>query len=165
MIHIKKIILHLLVFLVLVSLTACRNAEYWPEAPIDRSHYTQINLGEHLQRLKLSDQGAVDFWNRMGLPNKLEEIQDTDPIDVGLHFAGYPNINNIAPDKILVFNTSANAVTVIVLATELNDDSVLDREERIDLHFDGSDWNVEWAGYRQRCRRNHNQGWITGLCP
>jgi hypothetical protein len=163
--NIKKIIQYPLVFLIMISLTACKTAEYWPEAPLDRGHYTQINLAEHLQSLKLRDQDAIDFWKRMGLPNKLEEIHNSDPIDAGLHFAGYPNIDNIPPDKILVFYTSAKEVTVIVVAVGLNDDSVLDHEERIDLRFNGSEWNVEWAGYRQRCRRNYSQDWITGLCP
>jgi hypothetical protein len=164
--YFKETILYLFIILVLSSLIGCRKIdEYLPETPLDRDNYAPINLEERLQRLERSDKEAVDFWNRMELPNKLEQIQRADPIDVGLHFVGYPNIDDVQPDKVLIFYTSANEVIVFVLAIGLMDDSVLDSEERIDLHFDGNEWRVEWAGYRQRCRRNNNPDWITGLCP
>jgi len=162
----KKIFLYLSVILIISNLTGCRkNDEYLPATPLNRDNYAVINLEERLQRLEQSDKEAVEFWNKMGLPNKLEQIQRTDPIDVGLHFAGYSNIDDIQPDIVMIFYPATNEVIIFVLAIGLMDDSILDHEERIDLHFDGDEWEVEWAGFRQRCRRNNNPDWITGLCP
>ena len=155
----------LIAFLILFSLPGCKKIEYTSDIPLDRDDFGEIDLEDHMKTLTRSDKSAVEFWDRMGLPNQLSQVQATDPVDVGLHFAGYPNIDDIPPDKVEVYYLNASEVVIIVLATGLGDDSVLDKEQRIDLRRDGLEWKVVWAGYRQRCRRAHNPNWITGLCP
>ncbi len=154
-----------LLFFLAVSLTACASVEFWPVAPTDQSQYATINVAKELQKIASSDQHAIDYWQRTGLPNKLKDIQTTTPVDVGLHFAGYPNIDETQPDKVLIFYNSGSDVTLMVLSLNVADDSIADFEERVDLKLKNSQWSVDWAGYRQRCRRSTNKEWTTGLCP
>lgn len=151
--------------LVLFNIGGCEKTECNLTKPLDRNNYAEIDVEKDLLSLAQEDKHAVDFWNRMDQPNKLAQINKTDPVDVGLHFAGYPNIDDIPPDKVELYYSSTIDAIIIVLATNIGDDSVQDKEERIDLHFDGNEWKVEWAGYRQKCRRINNPDWVTGRCP
>jgi hypothetical protein len=146
-------------------MTACAHSQNQVETPLPRSSYAEYNLEEQLKRNELRDQDAIDFWTRMGEPNYLEETQKSNPTDVGLNFAGYPNIDKVEPDKVTTFYHSDVDVTVTVLSLGLMDDSIRDQEIRVDLHLQGDKWTIEWAGYRQKCRRSLNSGWITNLCP
>jgi hypothetical protein len=163
--HLDKSILRILALLAITSLAACSRGDYWPQEPLTRINYAEYNLEEQLQIIESRDEDAIDFWTRMGEPNYLDAIELSDPIDVGLHFAGFPNIDGVNPDKVLAFYTTSVDAVVIVLSLNCMDDSIRDHEERIDLHFENNEWMVVWAGYRQRCRRSIYQGWSTGLCP
>ena len=144
--------------------TACTK-EYWPTEPLDRSQYAEYDLAEKLERNQRRDEDAVDYWTRTGKPDLLAQVNFSDPIDVGLHFAGYPNLDRVPPDIVLVYYRSGIDVTVVVVGLNNMDDSIRDKEQRIDLHFEDGVWNVEWAGYRQRCYRTAVQQWTTELCP
>jgi hypothetical protein len=89
----------------------------------------------------------------------------TDPQEVALRFAGFPNLEGILPDEVIVFPTSTEQVTIIILQLQIPDDSVASVETRVDLVQNGRSWEVEWAGGRWRCKagRGH-QDWLPEFC-
>ena len=95
--RIYRIVLTLL-FPLLV--TACAK-EYWPTEPLDRSEYAEYDSVEKLERNQRRDEMTVDYWTRVGKPNLLAQVNFADPIDVGLHFAGYPNLDRVPPRAVL----------------------------------------------------------------
>lgn len=96
---------------------------------------------------------------------RTEESWIKDPLFVALNYTGYPNRDNNPPSKIYAHKDRNEKVTIIISNFNARDDSIKDTENRIDLiNIDGT-WKIEWAGYRQRCRRSPFNGWTTGLCP
>ena len=133
--------------------------EYWPSEPLSREFYSYVDV-------ETNQIFPIQEFRRQyaeALENNDAWIQE--PILVALRYAGYPNIDGTNPNKVFVFSISGIQVVVVILAENLMNDSVRDHEDRVDLIKVGNVWQIEWAGYRQRCYRSSFDGWITGLCP
>lgn len=89
------------------------------------------------------------------------------PEDIALKIAGYPNPDGILPSEILVSFPRQDIAIVTVTSRSLRDDSIAARQVRVELQKHQNTWRVEWAGSRQKCRRDLFGGlqWRTKLCP
>ncbi len=77
-----------------------------------------------------------------------------DPIALALRVAGYPNIDGINPDQVYIYYVSPTQLTVVIKSYGLMDDSLESKDTRVDLVKKDSEWEIEWAGGRWRCRWN-----------
>lgn len=118
---------------------------------------------------------AIDFENdSLGWANffadyKKAIVQGDDWVKnaetLALRVAGYPNIDNIPPQKIDVETTKDGMVIVTILSRWLMDDSIEREETRVELIKNGESWNIIWAGWRQKCHRgSFFGGWTTSSC-
>jgi hypothetical protein len=119
---------------------------------------------------------AIDFENDPVLwrANFLVEYKEAithdenwvkDPETLALRVAGYPNDDNIPPEKIDREKTENGIVIVTILSGRLMDDSIARQEPRVELIQDGEVWQVVWAGWRQQCARDTlGLGWTTSYC-
>ena len=88
-----------------------------------------------------------------------------DPREVGLRFAGYPNVDGTSPDIVRVFHPEPGKTIVVVIDMGLMDDSVEAQKIRVDLVREVDVWRVEWAGGQWRCHGGRGDWyWHTGLC-
>lgn len=86
-----------------------------------------------------------------------------DARETALRVAGYPNPDKVEPTRVDV--TQSNGLTtILVLAENLQDDSIEARETRVDLVRNDDGWVITWAGERWRCARDALTGWKTSLC-
>ena len=84
---------------------------------------------------------------------------------VALRVAGYPNDDNVSPEKIDVKMDNDGITVVTVLSPRLMGDSILRQETRVELIRDGDIWKIIWAGWRQQCARGSlSFGWTTSFC-
>ena len=149
----------LILLLLAVSLILIVNRLSLAEEPLGREHYAAIDIEnpEHLPSATFQKEYAE------AVESGAQWIQQ--PTEVGLRLAGYPTVDGNKPNKITVYQSQTNEVTVVVLTTDLRDDSIKDQEVQIALVESDGIWEVEWAGYRQRCHRSLHKGWVTTLCP
>jgi hypothetical protein len=106
-----------------------------------------------------------EFWDQYSQAVAEKEFWVTDPVTVALRFSGYPNIDGIKPAQIVVYSFTEDNIMVVVTWKNLMDDSIRDKEHRIDLVSENGIWTIEWAGWRQRCYRSSFDGWVTDPCP
>lgn len=99
-----------------------------------------------------------------GARNNLEDWTKN-PTDIALYMAGYPNLDGTKPDKVSIFDTGSDRITVLVMENSLHDDSVQAIEVRVDLVKKNEVWEIEWAGGRWRCWRTLFSSRGTSLCP
>jgi hypothetical protein len=97
------------------------------------------------------------------------EAWTKEPHDIALRFScgeecggESVTVNQIDPDRSVV----------IVEDHTVFDDSIKATKTRIELMRSGNGWKVEWAGWKQQCRRDDwtavfqgRFGWHTQLCP
>lgn len=138
-----------------------RKADEWFQSlqfpATSRNHYTLVShQGTWSSFCKAYEQALQD-----------NEEWVSDPVKIALRLAGYPNDDHLSPDNVSTYysNKSSKIVSVIVLSTNLMDDSIKDKEYRVDLLEENNSWRIQWAGYRQRCWRGFLGGWTRGFCP
>lgn len=135
------------------------------ELPLPKENYASLDIAEEWARIKEIDTLNGNYWESTGKPNLMKDIRDSSLYDVALHFAGYPNTDETSPSQVTVVYTNPANTIVTVLSVGLLDDSILDREYRIDLSESDGIWTIDWAGVRYRCARSGNFDWTTSLCP
>lgn len=128
--------------------------EYCPSEPLGHENYRFVDIAM-----------GTEFKEQHANAIKNDESWVSDPIEVGLRFAGYPNVDLTNPDKVFVYYLQSNKVVMVVLAEGLMDDATQSEEIRVDLEKEGNIWFISWAGIRQKCYRSEFEGWVTGPCP
>jgi hypothetical protein len=124
------------------------------ELPDRRSDYHEFSVSpqDSLEEKCLTEWHSSEYWTR-------------DPREVGLCFAGYPNIDGIDPDIIKVFRPEPGKAIVVVISMGCLDDSIEAKKIRVDLAQDGEAWVVEWAGGQWRCHWGRGQWfWAPTFC-
>ncbi len=135
------------------------------EIPLTRENYASLDITEEWERIKQIDALNIEYWETTGQRNLLADLRDSSVFDVALHFAGYPNTDGTAPNRVVLEFSDPSHATVTVLSTGLLDDSIMDREYQIELIEQDPVWKIDWAGTRYRCARTENHDWTTTLCP
>jgi hypothetical protein len=111
----------------------------------------------------------TDFMDQYVRAREENEEWIRDPRDVASRYAcgGECESTNFA----ITLPTSDRAV-VIIEDHSVEDDSISATKQRIDLVRRGDVWEIEWAGWKQQCRRDDwtaifqgRFGWHTQLCP
>ncbi len=123
-----------------------------PGGPLDKMQYRSLDL------VRVDDEhDAAEIARQKDRINT--------PYQIGLHFAGYPNIDDVLPDKVTIFYVTGERQIIIVQHTGLHDDSVSAIETRVDMILKGDSWEIEWAGGRWRCQPGRGSStWTTSLC-
>ena len=164
----------LALFALLAAVMVLRLSASRPEAQPQTRSDTVADVCSSCQPLSKAsyrpDDIENDLWNSWWLDeydaarsSSASWVQD--PIDLALRFAGYPNPDEVAPDRVNVFYENSSTVTVVICKDGLMDDSVRAKEHRIDLVRNGGLWEIEWSGARFRCVPNRgSQEWTTDLC-
>jgi hypothetical protein len=106
--------------------------------------FAPSELAQFQQRLDLAQSSGADWAN--------------DPQVIGLWVAGYPNSDGTTPDRVYTF-TSADRATIVVSTLGCMDNSIRDKEARVDLVQVGTAWQIEWAGSRWRCTPGRGHRW------
>lgn len=118
--------------------------------------------------------GAYDFAKDPRFASFTQEYKDAhlnqaswvvDPVALALRVVGYPNIDGTNPDQVDVYYIDSAELVVVIKAFGLPDDSVEAKHIRVDLVKKDNIWEIEWAGYKQRCGRGLFIGWTTSNCP
>jgi hypothetical protein len=126
------------------------------ELPDSRSDYSSYDLAS--RRLTL-------FNEQCATAREANESWTEDPRQVGLRFAGYPNIDGTSPDIVRVFHPEPGKVIVVVIDMGLMDDSVEAIKTRVDLVQEGEAWEVQWGGWQVRCWGGRGGWyWHAGHC-
>jgi hypothetical protein len=140
-----------------------------PDLPITSAVSTdQLLVKDEYRAINIENQETFykpEFWEQYDSAVLGKEQWVIDPVAVALRFSGYPNIDRIKPDQIVVYTLSNENTVVVVTWKNLMDDSIRDQEHRMDLVMENGVWKIEWAGWRQRCYRSNFDGWVTDLCP
>jgi hypothetical protein len=91
----------------------------------------------------------------------------TYPTEIALRFSGFPNPDNFTPSLVTTVYKRGDpeVASVIVLFTNFLDDSVRDKEIRVDLVKESEQWEIQWSGFRLRCYRNNSEEWVNTPCP
>ena len=112
-----------------------------------------------------SSWGAIFFTDyKKAIAQNDGWVKDAETI--ALRVAGYPNDDNIPPEKVDVEIDKDGKMIVTVLSRRLMDDSVLRQETRVELIKNGDIWKIIWAGWRQQCARGSlGFGWTKSFCP
>jgi hypothetical protein len=139
--------------------------DYYPEKPLDCEFYAPLELTKVAGWVEEVEQRGIYQSYDDELALELQGLNPLDPVDIALLFAGFPNSDNISPDKVMFFYKNGIEVTVVIMHYGIKDDSTADRETRVDLRREVDAWAVEWMGYRQRCYRSHNPDWVKSPCP
>ena len=89
-----------------------------------------------------------------------------DPIEIAMKSQGYPVFENSGPNIVTaIFGKSSQTAVVLLIYTNLPDDSIKDQEWRIDLvKSNNKTWKILWIGYRQKCRRTGSDDWVAERC-
>ena len=126
------------------------------ELPDNRRDYSPYDLaGRWLTR----------FNEQYATAREANETWTEDPEQVGLRFAGYPNIDGTSPDIVRVFHPEPGKVIVVVIDMGLMDDSVEAIKTRVDLVQEDEAWEVEWGGWQLRCWGGRGGWyWHAGVC-
>ncbi len=123
-----------------------------PGGPLDKMQYRSLDLVS-----------VDDEHDAAEIARQKDRINT--PYQIGLRFAGYPNIDDVLPDKVTIFYVSRERQIIVVQHTGLHDDSVFAREIRVDMVLEGDSWKIEWAGGRWRCQSGRGSStWTTSLC-
>lgn len=88
----------------------------------------------------------------------------SDPEAVALRAVGYPNPDNIPPDRVTSFLEETGTTIVTITDQNLMGDSLTAIEYRVELTQNDNIWQVEWVGARFRCRRGFSVGWTSQFC-
>lgn len=112
--------------------------------PLGRENYLEYNFQK--------SRWLVLFMTEYEAAKLRQESWTKNPTEVALRVAGYPNPDNLEPDKVSVFRPRLDYITVIIMADlHMVNDSVWDSEQRIDLIKRGDIWEIDWAGGRYSC--------------
>lgn len=87
------------------------------------------------------------------------------PLAVAMQVAGYPNEDNINPERVTLSFPKPGKIDAVILSREAGDDAIRRTETRVEMIQKENFWMVEWAGVRSKCRRTLYPGWGPGGCP
>ena len=72
------------------------------------------------------------------------------------------NDEGIVPERLTIFSTKPDRVTLTVFTQGLHDDSVASEEGRMDFVYQDDEWKVEWAGARWGCMPGRGHQYLSG---
>jgi hypothetical protein len=124
--------------------------------PVSRNHYLSLDFYQ--------DSRFVAFWEDYNTAVAAHSDWVKDPEIVALRVAGYPNTDNIPPDRVTSFSEENGPTIVTITDQNLMDDSLIAIEYRVELTQSDNIWQVEWVGSRVRCRRGFSMGWTSQFC-
>ena len=139
------------IFVILISIIIA-NWNTLPDEPKSKTQYRPLDLAQFNEEYDAAITQQEDWVNS--------------PYEIGLRFAGYPNIDRVLPDKVTVFYVTSKKQIVVVQKTRpVFDDSISAEEIRVDLVLEDEMWKVEWAGGRWRCQPGRGSStWTNRLC-
>ncbi|MGA7731632.1 MAG: hypothetical protein WCD37_10230 [Chloroflexia bacterium] len=116
------------------------------------------------------DQAALTaFMEEYRLAEEQGEAWTKEPRDIALRFSCREECGG---ERVTVNLPEPDRVVLIVEDHTVFDDSIKATKTRIELARGGNGWKVEWAGWKQQCRRDDwtavfqgRFGWHTQLCP
>jgi hypothetical protein len=117
-----------------------------------------------------SSQAALTaFMEEYRLAEEQGEAWTKEPHDIALRFSCGEECGG---ESVTINMPGPDRAVLIVEDHTVFDDSIKATKTRIDLVRSGDHWLVEWAGWKQQCRRDDwtavfqgRFGWHTQLCP
>ncbi len=147
----KRKKLWLIVVILLIGIILFLNSK-----SVGRNHYLTLDFYQ--------DSRFVAFWEAYNTAVAKHSDWLKDPEIVALRVAGYPNTDNIPPDRVTSFSEENGTTIVTITDQNLMDDSLIAIEYRVELTQSDNIWQVEWVGSRFRCRRGFSLGWTSKFC-